>query len=78
MYILNTNLIAYTDGVTEAQNVDGELYGEERLLDVLVKHRGMHADAIHTAILDDVMDFVGDAPLADDITLMVLSRRAIS
>lgn len=67
-------VVAYTDGVTEAQNASGDLYGEPRLLAVLDAHRGCTAADLHGYIMTDVQAFIANAPLADDITLLVLSR----
>jgi CHASE2 domain-containing sensor protein/serine phosphatase RsbU (regulator of sigma subunit) len=62
-----------TDGVTEAMNAAGELYGHERLRGVLERVRGTaSAEAVGEAIRADVARFVGDAEPADDLTLLVL------
>ena len=67
-------LLLYTDGITEAQNGIGEFFGERRLLDVAQRHKSCSVEELQQAILADVHDFVGDAPQADDITLLVLGR----
>ena len=67
-------LVLYTDGVTEAQNINEDLYGEPRLIGVVQQYRNQSAEIIQTALMQDVHDFAGEAPQADDITLMVLSR----
>jgi phosphoserine phosphatase RsbU/P len=67
-------LLLYTDGVTEAQNEIGEFFGERRLLDVAQRHKSCSVEELQRAILADVHDFVGDAPQADDITLLVMGR----
>jgi phosphoserine phosphatase RsbU/P len=69
-------LILYTDGVTEARNRAGELFGDERLLDAAVAGgRGGDAAAVSRTILDAVTEFTGGAPQADDLTLVVVQRR---
>jgi len=65
-------LAMYTDGVTEAQNSVYAEFGEERLLDVL---KGGTAQGMVTAVLDDIDDFVGDAPQFDDVTLVIAARQ---
>lgn len=68
-----TVLVLFTDGVTEAQNAREELYGKERLeacLAGLPPHAG--AEQTMAAIQADVAHFVGAAPAADDLTLLVL------
>jgi sigma-B regulation protein RsbU (phosphoserine phosphatase) len=60
----------FTDGITEAMNVSGELFGEERLLGVL---RGCIKAAprdMVTAVLQDVHGFAGDAAPSDDIAVL--------
>lgn len=66
-------LCAITDGVTEAMNERGELYGLPRLEGVL---QGLPKDAtpaqITAAVRDDVRRFVGSASASDDLTLLAL------
>jgi serine phosphatase RsbU (regulator of sigma subunit) len=66
-------LCAVTDGVTEAMDPSGELYGVQRLEQVL---RSLGADVtpqqITAAVRDDVKRFVGDASASDDLTLVAL------
>jgi serine phosphatase RsbU (regulator of sigma subunit) len=67
-------LILYTDGVTEAQNIEGQLFNEDLLLEVAEGNLGVSAYDMQNAILERIHDFVGDAPQFDDITLMILTR----
>jgi sigma-B regulation protein RsbU (phosphoserine phosphatase) len=63
-------LYLYTDGVTEAMDIAGSLYGEERLRERL---RGADYPAAKDAVedtVDDVWRYQGDASQADDITIM--------
>jgi sigma-B regulation protein RsbU (phosphoserine phosphatase) len=69
-------LVLYTDGITEAQDHQEELFDEERLLEVIQANLGRSAQDIQDAILEEVHDFVGEAPQFDDITLMVVVRDA--
>lgn len=62
----------YTDGVTEATNVDNELYGESRLLNFLNTLHGLTGEEICREVKADVADFAGDAPQFDDITMLYL------
>lgn len=74
-------LVLYSDGITEAQDAQGEFFEEERLLEVVQAHLvaekrdGPSAPDIEDAILAKVYEFMGDAPQSDDITLMVLVRQ---
>ncbi|MDO4188232.1 MAG: SpoIIE family protein phosphatase [Lachnospiraceae bacterium] len=60
----------YTDGVTEATNINNELYGEDRLLDILNKNTDRNVQEICDLVKSDVDLFVGDAPQFDDITMV--------
>lgn len=68
-------LAAYTDGVIEAQNASGEFYEQERL-ERLVAEPAFSAQATADRIEKDLRQFVGDAPMHDDVTLLVLRRTA--
>jgi len=70
-------ILHYTDGVTEAQNMDGELYGVKRLIRCVQENLGRSAQEIQNAILEDVDEFIGYAPQFDDIALVILIRESI-
>lgn len=63
----------YTDGVTEATDAHQALYGETRLLELLDRSAGADAQALCTAVKEDVDAFVGEAPQFDDITMLCLA-----
>ncbi|MCM1283422.1 MAG: PP2C family protein-serine/threonine phosphatase [Muribaculaceae bacterium] len=63
-------IFQYTDGVTEATNAAHELYGMQRLTDILVKNSGQTPSALLPAVKADIDRFVGDAPQFDDITML--------
>ena len=64
-------IFLYTDGVTEATNLDQELYGEKRLLECLDRQAGKNCAGILRAVREDVDDFVGEAEQFDDLTMLV-------
>lgn len=64
--------LLYTDGVTEAINAKGEMYGLERLSRVITKSSRLSAQNIMSAILDDIFDFSSGQDQSDDITMIVL------
>jgi sigma-B regulation protein RsbU (phosphoserine phosphatase) len=68
-------LVLYSDGITEAENAQEDLFAEERLLQVVQANAGASAEAVQNAIITAVRRFVGAAPQSDDMTLMVLARR---
>ena len=55
-------VLFYTDGVTETVNLEGDLYGEERLEAVATRVKNESADQICQAIYDDVIAFPGGSP----------------
>jgi serine phosphatase RsbU (regulator of sigma subunit) len=66
-------LVFYTDGISEATNSDGELYGEERLVDFVSNlPPSLHPEAIAQSILREVERHLGRLEAQDDRTLVVL------
>ncbi|NUQ80941.1 MAG: PP2C family protein-serine/threonine phosphatase [Bacteroidetes bacterium] len=65
-------IVFYTDGYTEAMNESREEFGEERLLAAIRHQSGKPAQAIITAINDEVRKFCGQAPQHDDMTIVVI------
>ena len=66
-------LVLYTDGVTEAFNVDAQMYEEARLVERVRADGGGSAKTLVASIFDGVIGFSGAAPQSDDITVAVLS-----
>ena len=62
----------FTDGVTEAMNRQKQLYGEERLVDLLSSRDHKSAESLTLAVVDDVQDFEAGADQADDVTILSL------
>lgn len=65
-------LVLYTDGVTEAQNKEGEFYGEDRLEQLLREENTQSSKELRNLIANDVRSFVGDCTQYDDMTLVVI------
>jgi sigma-B regulation protein RsbU (phosphoserine phosphatase) len=65
-------LLICSDGVTEAQAADEELFGEARLRNFLEGCSGLPADEICRRVVGEVQEFVGNSPQADDLTLIVV------
>lgn len=68
-----STLFMYTDGVTEAESDDKELYGEQRLMSVLKRHTSSAPRHIVDALLEDIAEHVGGADQTDDITMLCCS-----
>jgi sigma-B regulation protein RsbU (phosphoserine phosphatase) len=67
-------LILYTDGILDALNAHGEEFGDERLRHVCARYCTESAAQIVAALRDEVLRFVGDEPLADDCTVVIVKR----
>jgi serine phosphatase RsbU (regulator of sigma subunit) len=74
--VLNSGdtLVLYSDGVTDAQNADGEEFGEKRLHDLLRTLAGLSAEEVVSRVLEVVEAFVDGTPQFDDMTILVLRR----
>ncbi|MEZ0228998.1 MAG: GAF domain-containing SpoIIE family protein phosphatase, partial [Planctomycetota bacterium] len=68
------SLVMYSDGVTEAMNVENEEYSLEKLLACVKKNGARSAKDLAEAIGTDVKQFVGNVDQSDDITLVVLKK----
>ena len=64
--------VIYSDGVTEAVNSEGELFGMERLAGVLERGKDSSAKSLVNAIVSEVGGFSGNKPLVDDLTVIAL------
>ncbi len=65
-------LIYYTDGLTEAENDQGDFYGEERLVQAVRESSGQSANEIIEYIVHSVDTFCAGLPALDDLTLCVV------
>lgn len=65
-------LLLFTDGITEATAMDGEEFGEERLVAVAKSAAGSSLEDVQSTILERVKDFC-DSQLSDDATLLMLA-----
>ncbi|AGB75587.1 MULTISPECIES: SpoIIE family protein phosphatase [Rhizobium] len=68
-------VVLHTDGVTEAENSKGELFGFDRLLEDARRLHGGTAEEVVEGILDDLMTYIGTHKIHDDITLVVMRHR---
>jgi sigma-B regulation protein RsbU (phosphoserine phosphatase) len=65
-------LVIYSDGVTEAFDVNGEAYAEDRLRDAVAAVRAEPAQTVSNELLKEIDGFCSGAPQADDITILAL------
>ncbi len=65
-------VLFYTDGVTEAMNPEGDLYGEDRLQQVTAGLVGLGPEEFCQGVVKSVHEFAGEAEQSDDITCVSL------
>jgi predicted ATPase/serine phosphatase RsbU (regulator of sigma subunit) len=68
-------VVLYTDGITEALNIDKVEYGLEQLCEVVKQNWQRSAGEIRQAVIDDVRRYIGEQKVFDDITLLVLKQK---
>jgi sigma-B regulation protein RsbU (phosphoserine phosphatase) len=66
--------VAFTDGVTEPENPYGEEFGEQRLIDLLLREADHSPREIIQKTMQDVVDWTGQSALQDDMTMLVARR----
>ena len=71
-------LILYTDGVTEAQNKEHQLYGEERFIKYAELHKDEPQQVFRDGLLEDLATFQDGCDQFDDITMLLLDYKAAS
>ncbi|NOY22071.1 MAG: SpoIIE family protein phosphatase [Acidobacteria bacterium] len=65
-------LYCYTDGVNEAFNAHSEIYGMDRMVQIVKQRTGDSAKAIVKQVFEDVKTYAGDIPQSDDITMLTV------
>jgi sigma-B regulation protein RsbU (phosphoserine phosphatase) len=66
-------MVAFTDGLTECENANGERFTERRLRTVVQKASATGAAGVCNAVVEAVTGFRGAQPPSDDITLVATS-----
>jgi sigma-B regulation protein RsbU (phosphoserine phosphatase) len=67
-------LVFYTDGVTEPENAYGEMFGEDRLVELVLRNTECGESQIVTAVTDAVREWTGSDELQDDMTLLLVRQ----
>lgn len=67
-------LFVFSDGVTEAEDPDGNQYGEERAQKTLVEASAGTPEEITRALRSDIAEFVKGAPQSDDVTILIVKK----
>ncbi len=68
-------VVLYTDGITEAEDPRGEMYGLQRLCKIVSQNWEQSAQEIKTAVIDDVKQHIDTQTVYDDITLLVIKQK---
>ncbi|NMF57794.1 SpoIIE family protein phosphatase [Pseudanabaena yagii GIHE-NHR1] len=68
-------VVLYTDGITEACDIHKNIYGIERMCNVISQHWHLPSEQIKDAIIADVRRHIGEQKVFDDITLLILKRQ---
>jgi serine phosphatase RsbU (regulator of sigma subunit) len=68
-------MLLYTDGVTEAENSQNEMFGLTNLTTSLANYHRLDAKKIRDHIIEDVYSFIGSARVYDDISMLVVKQK---
>jgi sigma-B regulation protein RsbU (phosphoserine phosphatase) len=68
-------LLLYTDGITEAFSIQGEMFGTERLFNLLLAHNFISSIQLLDLIEGSVNEFIIEIDLSDDMTLAAMHRK---
>jgi sigma-B regulation protein RsbU (phosphoserine phosphatase) len=67
-------LFVYSDGLTEAEDVMGNMFGEDRLKEIIIDEAQRGIEHLQHAVLSAVNQFTHDHAQTDDITFVILQR----
>ena len=67
-------LVVYSDGLTEARNQREEMFGEERLLQIIQQEAPAGSNALQQKFLNAIEEFTFGMPQTDDITFLVVEK----
>jgi serine phosphatase RsbU (regulator of sigma subunit) len=67
-------LVVYSDGLTDAENPQQEMFGEERLLEIIQREGPAGSHAVEQTFLRAIEDFTQGTPQTDDITFVVVEK----
>ncbi len=67
-------LVCFTDGVTEPENEYGEMFGEDRLVEIVTRNVHRSEEQIVASVIEAVDQWTSSPELQDDLTLMLARR----
>jgi phosphoserine phosphatase RsbU/P len=68
-------LVCYTDGITEPENEYGEMFGDQRLIELVAKNSDRADADIIASVMEAVTQWTGTPELFDDMTLLLARKR---
>ena len=68
----NTSMIMYTDGISEAHDIDGNQYSDEKLIDLITNIDTVNSEEAGNKIIESVDEFADKAEQFDDITILII------
>jgi sigma-B regulation protein RsbU (phosphoserine phosphatase) len=68
-------LVCYTDGITEPENEYGEMFGEERLIELVSKNADRDDHRVIETVMDAVRQWTGAPELSDDMTVLLARKQ---
>ncbi|VXD17068.1 Protein serine/threonine phosphatase with Cache sensor [Planktothrix serta PCC 8927] len=67
-------VVVYTDGITEAKDMNKKQYGIEQLCEIIHQNWYLSAEGLKDAVITDLRHHIGKQKVFDDITLLVIKR----
>ncbi len=71
-------MVITTDGITEAQNLTNEMFGHERLMDIIKENKTLSSKEIAMLIMESVQHFSANSNYNDDKTIIVIKRKTVN
>ena len=68
-------LAAFTDGITESEDAHEEQYGDDRLIELLIREGHKSLDEIIQTVMDTIAKWAHDPSVRDDITMLLARKR---
>ena len=67
-------VFVYSDGLTEAENVNGDMFGEERVKEIIQREGSRGVSKVHEAVIASIGEFTRGRDQTDDITIVIAER----
>ncbi len=71
-------LVVFSDGLTDAENPQGEMFGDKRLLTIIRQEAPSGGCALERSLLKAIAEFTQGTPQTDDITFVVTQKMSLS